>query len=155
ATLERAETTFYASHNRQPLFLAGVATLGFEIWEQLGHRAPAAVIVPAGYGSLVLGVARAFQALLAGGAVAALPAIHAVQSGAFRALARAFAAGAADVTATGAGGTTLAEGIACREPLRGRAVLEALRASGGSAFTVTEAEIRDALLELARAGFYV
>jgi threonine synthase len=155
AALERAGTTFYASHNRQPLFLAGVATLGFELWEQLGHRAPAAVVVPAGYGSLVLGLSRAFEALRAGGAIAAPPAIHAVQSEAFPALATAFRTGATDTRAAGGASETLAEGIACREPIRGRAVISALRATGGSAFTVTEAEIRDAVVELARSGFYV
>jgi threonine synthase len=155
AALERAEATFYASHNRQPLFLAGVATVGFEIWEQLGHRAPGSVIVPAGHGSLVLGLARAFEALRAAGAIETLPEIHAVQSEAFPALASALRSGAMDIEATGGEAPTLAEGIACREPIRGRAVLAALRASGGGAFTVTETEIRDALLGLARSGFYV
>lgn len=155
ATLERARTTFYASHNRQPLYTAGISTLGFEIWEQLGFQSPSAVVVPAGYGSLVLGLARAFEALIAGGEIKALPAIVAVQSEAFPALALAFDAGASHATAAGGGRVTLAEGIACRKPIRDAAVLAALRASQGSVFTVSEAEIEDALFRLAGSGFYV
>lgn len=155
ATLARAETTFYASHNRQPLYTAGISTLGFEIWEQLGYRAPAAVVVPAGYGSVVLGIARAFAALREGNAIDALPAIHAVQSESYPAIARAFAAGARQVAAAGGEHPTLAEGIACRSPIRGAAILSALRAGGGTAITVAESEIENALIELASSGFYV
>jgi threonine synthase len=155
ATLERARRTFYASHNRQPLYTAGIATLGYEIWEQLGYRAPSDVVVPAGYGSIVLGLARAFEALALSGEIQRRPAIHAVQSEAYPALTDAFRSGAADVAAAGGESATLAEGIACRQPIHGRTLLGALRSSGGSAVTVAEDEIKRALLDLARAGFYV
>jgi threonine synthase len=150
AALAAAGRTFYASHNRHPAFVAGVSTLGFELWEQGGFSLPDHVVVPVGYGSLVLGLDRAFGAL----AGPRPPRIHAVQSEAYPAIARALEAGAADVEAAG-GGPTLAEGIASRRPVRGPAVLRALRASGGGAVTVSDGEVAGALRTLARVGFLV
>jgi threonine synthase len=155
AAMKRANTSFYASHVWHPVYPAGVATLGFEIWEQLGYRAPSAIFVPAGQGSLVLGLARAYEALSRGGQIDTLPAIFAVQSRAFPALARSF-----EVVEKNADGTdelfeTVAEGIACREPLREHVVVDALRKSSGRAIVVSDREITDALTTLVRSGFYV
>ena len=47
----------YASHNYNPIGLAGMATSAFEIWEALG-RAPDWVIAPVGHGSNLLSLAR-------------------------------------------------------------------------------------------------
>ena len=127
----------------------------FEIWEQLGYKSPSAIVVPAGQGSLVLGLVRAFEALIKGGAIKTSPTIVAVQSEAFPALARAFEAGDSEVTASRTRTTTVAEGIACEKPARDRAVLAKLRASKGHALTVSEDDIKDASLTLSRAGFYV
>ncbi|MGH7043946.1 MAG: pyridoxal-phosphate dependent enzyme, partial [Acetobacteraceae bacterium] len=54
AAIRRAETIFYASHNWHPFFLQGTKTLAYELWEDLGFRAPDNVIVPCGAGSNVL-----------------------------------------------------------------------------------------------------
>lgn len=153
-TLNAAETHFYASHNWHPDFHGGVSSLGFEIWEQCGRRAPEAVIVPCGQGSLVLGVHRAFSALLLGGAVERLPKIFAIQSEAYSSVARAWAQHLDLTPPVQEPGGTIAEGIATRLPLRGPALLKALRESGGAAIAVTEREIRDALVSLVRMGFY-
>jgi threonine synthase len=154
AAQEAAERIFYASHIHQPLFIAGCSTLGFEIWEQCGFAAPDAVFVAVGYGSQLLGLHRAFTSLLAAGVIERMPRLYAVQTAAFPALARAFAADADDVTAA-ADGTTVAEGIACRQPARGPAMLRTLRESGGAALTVTDDEIAFALRALAGAGYFV
>jgi threonine synthase len=155
ATQARADTAFYASHVWHPLYPAGVATLGFEIWEQLGYRLPSAVVVPAGQGSLVLGLARAFEALSKGRSTDSAPAILAAQTQAFRPLVESFegATTTQPVSTTDLG--TIAEGIACVKPLREAAVLAALRAGGGGAIAVSESEIEHAVLTLARSGFYV
>ena len=155
AALKAAETRFYASHNWHPDFHAGVSSLGFEIWEQCGRRAPDAVIVPCGHGSLVLGVHRAFMSLSMGGAVSHVPRILAVQSEAYSSVARAWADHIDEPAPVAEPGGTIAEGIATRLPLRGRDVLAALRASGGAAVSVSEGEIRRALVRLLRLGFYV
>lgn len=155
AALEMAETRFYASHNWHPDFHAGVSSLGFEIWEQVGRRAPEAVIVPAGHGSLVLGVHRAFMSLLRGGAINRLPRIFAVQAQAYSALARAWEAGGDQLVPVQEPEGTIAEGIATRMPLRGKEVLAAVRESGGEVVAVSEQAIRRALARLLHLGFYV
>ncbi|MEW6093967.1 MAG: pyridoxal-phosphate dependent enzyme, partial [Chloroflexota bacterium] len=53
----------YASHACLPVNLPGYATAAYEIFEQLGNRMPGSVIVPAGQGGLLLGLAHGFEAL--------------------------------------------------------------------------------------------
>ena len=60
---------FYASHNWQPFFLHGTKTLAYELWEDLGFRAPDNVIVPCGAGSNVLGCEIGFSELLRAGEI--------------------------------------------------------------------------------------
>jgi threonine synthase len=154
AAVEASSRTFYASHNRHPAFVAGVSTLGFELWEQFAYRGPDAIIVPCGHGSLVLGLARAFQALKLSGSISRVPRIFAIQAAAFPAIADAFAGHLRFPRSTQLG-TTVAEGIACRVPVRGAAVLRALRWSRGKAISVGEDEIESALVDLAKRGYYV
>jgi threonine synthase len=153
AALEAAKRTFYASHNWHPAFLAGVATLGFEIWEQLGLACPDSIILPCGHGGLILGVARAFRALARANSVLKLPRIFAVQSESFCSVVDAFTKGLSTPEPT-QNGSTIAEGIACRVPLRGEAVLREIRATAGKAIAVTEDEIQAGLLDLLGRGFY-
>lgn len=153
AALEAAKGTFYASHNRHPAFLAGVASLGFEIWDQMGVEGLDSIVMPCGYGSLILGVARAFRALARADSVPRLPQIIAVQTAAYSSIADAFSLGLPSTMPT-QNGSTIAEGIACREPLRGDTVLREIRASGGQALAVNEDEIQAALLELVAKGYY-
>ncbi len=154
AALAAAERVTYAGHNWQPLFIEGVKTVAFEIWEQLGRRAPDALVVPLGYGSLVLGAFAGFGQLLQAGLVTRLPRLLGVQAAACAPVAAALAAGLADVPAV-QGGPTAAEGVACRRPVRGRALLDAVRRSGGWVTTVSEGDIQAARQRLARAGWYV
>ncbi len=154
AALREAEQVFYASHNRQPYFLEGTKTLAYELWEQLGFRAPDNVIVPLGYGANVLGCERGFDELRRSGEIERMPRIFGVQAANVSPLAQAFAGGLADyaeITPL----PTLAEGIASQRPTRGRAILSAVRASGGSILAVSEQEIVDALRALAAMGLYV
>jgi hypothetical protein len=47
--------TCYASHVHHPFFLHSTKTYVFELWEQLGGRLPATLVLPVGNGILVLG----------------------------------------------------------------------------------------------------
>ncbi|RIL05626.1 threonine synthase, partial [bacterium] len=87
--------TAYASHVYSPWFLAGQMTLAWEIWEDLGRRAPDHVVVPAGHGLLLLGLYHGFEALARAGLVERVPALHGAQADACAPLAAAFARGAA------------------------------------------------------------
>jgi threonine synthase len=154
AAMAAAADTFYASHNWHPDFIAGLASVGWEIWEQLGRRVPSSILAPCGNGGIILGLSRAFDALVRGGLIEAAPRIVAVQSEAFDSIADAMERGLQEPQPR-SHGHTLAEGIACELPVRGPQVLAALRASEGLAIAVTEAQIRDAVLSLASSGVYV
>ncbi|WP_426518081.1 pyridoxal-phosphate dependent enzyme [Diaminobutyricibacter sp. McL0618] len=152
--IRQASTRFYASHNWHPFFLQGVKLLAYEIWEDLGFRAPDAVIVPAGSGSLILGCALGFGELVASGAIPRIPRILAVQPRNCSPLAAAYTAGETSVR-DGDWRPTLAEGTSIAHPVRDREVLAAVRESGGDFQAVAEESIPDAVLTLAAQGLYV
>ncbi|WP_053351515.1 threonine synthase [Leucobacter musarum] len=156
---------WYASHNWQPFFLEGTKTLAYEMWEDLGFRAPDAVVMPVGAGSSLLGCAFGFRELLHAGAIDRLPRLYAAQPqhcspvdaafhvkpapGAAAARAAAFQAATARPVMP-----TIAEGTAIARPLRLMPMLEALRESGGGTVAVPEAGIRAAHAGLAARGLY-
>jgi threonine synthase len=154
AALAQSAEIFYASHNWQPLFLEGTKTLAYELWEQLGFRAPDNVVVPLGYGSNVLGCDRGFAELAAGGEIARRPRLFGVQAARCAPFDAAFRAGATALVPTEIA-ATIAEGIATARPTRVAEVLRAVRESGGRIVAVEEAEIVAALRDLARRGLYV
>ncbi|MEY2434716.1 MAG: threonine synthase [Acidimicrobiaceae bacterium] len=144
-----AETgAFYASHVWNPWFFEGTKRYVYELVDQLGGRLPAALVLPVGNGTLVLGAWRAMQEL---GVTAPILAVQAVKCGP---IARAFDAGRQNVEAVEDEGT-VAAGIAIAAPVRGSEILAAVRASGGSVVTVTDEEILAAADELATQGFLV
>ncbi len=69
----------YASHAYLPHGIAGMATIAYELVEQLG-RAPAAVVTPVGQGTLFLGLHRGFIALRDAGLIEAMPRLIGVQA---------------------------------------------------------------------------
>jgi threonine synthase len=154
AWAESARGAYYASHVYNPIFLAGTETIAYELWEQLGHRAPAAMIVPVGNGTLLLGAYRGFGRLFEAGLVSRLPRLFAVQAAACAPVYHAFQSGK-DALEPVASGPTVASGIAIGQPARGQEILAALRATDGGAIAVTEEEIVQAHGQLARQGFYV
>jgi threonine synthase len=150
AAEREAERIFYASHNWQPFFLHGTKTLAYELWEDFGFQAPDNVIVPCGAGSNVLGLFIGFSELLRAGQISKLPRIFAAQPANCAPIARA-ALGLDPVAAQ----PTIAEGTAIAQPLRVMECLRAMRESGGGAVMLSEAEIAEASLMLARRGVYV
>jgi threonine synthase len=154
AAIARSATIFYASHNWHPFFLHGTKTLAYELWEDLGFRAPDNVITPCGAGSNVLGCEIGFTELLRAGEIEAMPRIFAAQPANCAPIVSAFLAGgdepvAAPIT------PTIAEGTAIAQPIRLREVLGTLRATRGGAVRLTEEEIGQATIDLARIGIYV
>jgi threonine synthase len=154
AALRMSSEIFYASHNWQPFFVEGTKTLAYELWEDLGFRAPDNVITPLGYGSNVLGLERGFDELLRNSEIKKRPRIFGVQAANCAPCHAAWQAGSeapVPVTVT----PTVAEGIASSQPTRLREVVRAVRASGGAIAAVSEDEIISALGALARMGLYV
>lgn len=147
-----AEERFYASHNWHPLFIEGVKTVAYEIWEQLGYRAPDNVVAPIGFGSSVLGLYRGFKELLAAGQVERLPRIFACQAANCAPIHSLFTTGNAHIEAQ----PTAAEGVACVKPIRLLEIMRALKESGGQTVALSEAAIAKGLQDLAAArGLFV
>jgi threonine synthase len=154
AAEREAEKIFYASHNWHPFFLHGTKTLAYELWEDFGFNVPDAIIIPCGAGSNVLGCQIGFSELLRSGAISRMPKLFAVQPANVAPIAAAFLAGS-DTPVDTPILPTIAEGTAIAKPIRLREVVGALRESEGGAVMVSEAEIAEATLSLARAGLYV
>ncbi len=149
-----AHGAYYASYVYNPFFLAGLETLAYELWEQLGRSAPAAVVLPVGNGTLLLGIYNGFRRLQQAGLIPRLPRFFAVQAAACPPIYEAFRDGAETVRPL-APTPTVACGVAIGQPVRGEQVLQAVRATGGSVVSATEEEILQAHSRLARQGFYV
>src|SRR5438105_2283583 len=52
---------YYAGHNANPYFAAGMATFAYELIEQLGTDLPRHLVFPTGGGSLVVGAYAGFR----------------------------------------------------------------------------------------------
>lgn len=154
AARREAKSFFYASHNWQALFLEGTKTLAYELWEASGFRAPDSIIVPLGGGSSLLGCFLGFSELLARGQITRLPRLFGAQALACAPIHTAWKAGANDLVRA-ASRPTIAEGIALARPVRAKAILRAVRVSGGGTVAVEEEEIGPAVSQLARQGFFV
>ncbi|TVQ22349.1 MAG: pyridoxal-phosphate dependent enzyme [Spirochaetaceae bacterium] len=154
AVLAAADADYYASHSYNPFFFHGTKTFAFEVWEQLGWTAPDAVVLPAGNGTLLLGVAIGFAELRRAGLIAKQPTLFGVQAQNCAPLAAAFRAGDTEPSAV-ATTPTIAEGIAIAAPVRGAQIIAAVRESGGRIVTVSEAEIKTAHREMSRQGFCI
>ncbi len=154
AALKAASLHYYASHCYHPFFMHGTKTFAYEVCEQLGWKAPDALVLPAGNGTLLLGCHIGFHDLLKAGIIHQMPKLVAVQSANCAPLAKAFElkqTQPAAVTSL----HTLAEGIAIAAPVRGAQMLSAVNESKGQFITVTEDEIIDALREMLGQGFYI
>lgn len=140
----------YCSHAWNPVFIEGIKTLAFELWERSRGELPGQVWVPAGQGSLVLGLDAGFGELASGVPGFVRPAIIAVQHRAIAPLA------GDDLDDDGEpSASPLADGIAVPSPVRRQAVLRALRGSGGCVVTVDDEDVRRAVRRLGSAGIWV
>ncbi|MFF8954423.1 pyridoxal-phosphate dependent enzyme [Streptomyces sp. NPDC014894] len=151
--LRQSADTYYASHNWHPFFLQGTKTLAYEIWEDLGFRAPDQIVTVAGAGSTVLGCFLGFSELLAAGQIERLPRLLVAQPANCAPLHASFRAGAETAVPTDFA-PTVAEGTAIQRPVRLPEVLRAVRRSGGDMAAIGEAAIEDAVRRLAARGLY-
>lgn len=154
AVQQETKKRYYASHNWNPFFLAGMKTLAFELSEQMGWEVPEAVLCPLGYGSIYLGLYLGFKDLLHHGHIKKMPRLIGVQSEAVSPVYQAFLRESDDVAAVPSR-ETWAEGIACVQPIRGRKILEIARETKGGFEIVSEEKILEGLKTLAHGGLYV
>jgi len=154
AVQQAAETgAVYASHAYLPFGLPGIATIAYELVEQLGET-PGSVLAPVGHGSLLLGIAEGFSALQATGIIQNQPRLVGVQARRCAPLWALSTQGAAAL-AWVIEGETVAQGVRVRQPLRGDELLARVESSGGRFVAVEEERILPARDALALAGLFV
>ena len=153
-TMEAASRIYYASHCWNPFFLHGTKTFAFEIWEQMGWKAPHVIVLPVGHGTLFLGTYLGFKELKEAGMVRRIPRLVAVQSASCAPLYQAFKEGWNEARPIEKR-ETIAEGIAIAEPVRGRQILGVIRETDGTILTVTEKEIGVAMTEMGIKGHFI
>jgi threonine synthase len=123
---------------REPYRIEGKKTLGFEIALDLGWGLPDVLIYPAGGGTGLIGMGKAFRELVAAGWVdPPLPRLYAVQSEGCAPLVKAFTEGR-DRCEPWPDPETRASGLCVPTPLGDRLMLQAIRETGGAAVTVTD-----------------
>jgi threonine synthase len=150
AARKAAARTYYASHYWNPFFFQGTKTFAYEVCEQLGWRAPDAVVLPCGNGTLFLGAYLGFLDLRTAKVIGRMPRMIAVQAANCAPLRRAIRGkGAIRIR------PTLAEGIAIAEPVRAPWIINAVGETSGAILAVSEKEIKAALRDMARLGFFI
>ena len=143
----------YASHAYMPFGLAGIATIAYEIVQQLG-QAPGTIIAPIGHGGLMYGLMKGFEAMVAGSAIREEPYYLGVQSSACAPVAAAFKNGIQIPTPI-TPAETIAEGVKVGDPVRGQAILYHIHSTRGKIVTVEDHHLLDAYHSMARSGFFV
>lgn len=143
----------YASHAFLPQGTAGIATIAYELYQQIG-QVPGTILIPVGHGSLLMGIALGFEALLRSGEITHLPRLVGIQAASCAPLWKAFSVGAAAPIAVEPR-QTKAEGVAISDPFHGREVLAAVNRSKGIFLKVEEEEIISGQKKLAQQGIYV
>ncbi len=133
-----------------PVLGEGKKTVSLELFEQLGRRAPDAVVVSVGDGCIVGAVVKGFMELREMGLIDDLPRVYGVQAAGAAPLVAAFEAGEEQATAVEP--RTFADSIAVGRPRDGRKALRHVRASGGGMVAVSDGAIRRAMRDLARRG---
>ena len=127
----------------------GSKTLAFEVAQQLGWRAPDAVVIPVASGSLLTKFAKGLRELTATGLVAEESvALHGAQAEGCSPVATAFENGATDVTPVKP--RSVAKSLAIGDPADGYYALREVRARGGSVTAVPEAAVVEGIRLLAR-----
>lgn len=154
SALAAAETSYYASHSWNPFFFQGTKTFAYEVWEQMGFRAPDTVLLPTGNGTLLIGSYIGFRELLDAGRIDRIPRHIAVQAANCAPLFEMFRGGLDSMPAV-AEGETIAEGVAISAPIRGMEIMDIVRRTGGKVVAVDDGEVEEALRLLGRRGLYV
>jgi threonine synthase len=133
--------------NLRTYYGEGSKTVAFEIAEQLGWRAPTAVVAPMAGGALVTRLHKGFREFREAGLIETTPRIYGGQ-----------AEGCAPIVKLVEGGgttlepvipNTIARSLAIGNPADGLLANAAIRASGGWAAAVTDAELVDGIRLLA------
>ncbi len=147
----RANGWFEMATLKEPYRVEGKKTMGYELWEQLDGQLPDAILYPTGGGTGLIGMWKAFDELEQMGLLGPeRPRMFAVQSEGCAPIVRAWEAGA-ERAQPWQDAATVAPGIRVPAPFADDLILQALRASGGSAVAVPDDALVPAMRQMARA----
>jgi threonine synthase len=126
---------------KEPYRIEGKKTMGYEIVEQLGWRVPDVIAYPAGGGVGIIGIHKAMCEMAEMGWIGPrLPRLVAVQAQGCSPLVDAYRAGDTESTPV-EGSETVAFGINVPKALGDFLVLQAVRATGGTAVAVSDGDL--------------
>lgn len=146
-----ANDYFDVSTLKEPYRLEGKKTMGYEIAEQLNWQLPDVIVYPAGGGTGLIGIWKAFNELLRLGWIqGSLPKMIAVQSQNCAPLAKAIDH-PSDWKEYLTPLPTIANGLAVPFPFGMDLMLQVIYLSGGDVITVSESEIIEGIKEVAKA----
>ena len=135
---------------KEPYRIEGKKTMGYEVAEQFGWQLPDAIFYPTGGGVGIIGMWKAFAEMEALRWIdSRRPKMISVQVEGCQPVVRAFEQGAAR-SEFWQNAWTVAAGLRVPKPLGDFLILDAVRASGGTALAVSDAELLDAGVQLAR-----
>ena len=135
--------------NLRPYYAEGSKTLGYEVAEQLGWRAPDCVVAPAASGLLFTRIWKGLDELSMLGLIEPVNThMYVTQAAGSSPIVNAFQAGTLHVHPVEP--NTIAKSIAIGNPADGYYALRVARQSGGSACAVTDDELIDGMKLLAQ-----
>jgi threonine synthase len=141
----KSTAMFDVSTLKEPYRVEGKKTMGYEIAESLGWRLPTVILYPAGGGTGLIGMWRAFHEMKALGWIRGrFPRMVAVQAAGCAPLVASMRTGRADCVAP-ANPSTIAAGLRVPRAFADWWILRILRESGGDAVSVTDAELKRAI----------
>jgi len=147
--LKRHNNYFDVSTLKEPCRLEGKKTMGYEIAEQLNWQLPGIIVYPAGGGTGLIGIWKAFHEMLKMGWIKEpLPKMIAVQSQNCAPLARALHQ-PSNWKENFLPRPTVASGLAVPFPFGMDLMLDVIDSSGGEVVTVGEQEIIEGIKEVA------
>jgi threonine synthase len=141
---------FDCSTLKEPYRLEGKKVMGFELVEQLAWTVPDAIFYPTGGGTGLIGMWKALDELESVGLIGPeRPRMYAVQAAGCAPMVRAFERGD-EFAERWKGASTVATGIRVPSAIGDFLILRAVRESGGSAISVEEQDILQAVEDVAR-----
>lgn len=150
--LNAAGSLLDVSTLKEPYRLEGKKTMGYEIAEQLSWQLPDVILYPAGGGTGLIGIWKAFkelQELRWLDENLKLPRMVAVQAANCQPLVETFL-GHQQNAQQYTGKPTIANGLAVPRPIGEQMMLRVIKESGGTVVSITEEEMLQGLRELGR-----
>jgi len=130
-----------------PLTIEGKKSVGLEIYIQNNQNVPDWIVVPVGDGVILAGVHKAFLDLKRAGIINKLPRLLSVQSDSSDAVTRFYESG---VYSDAVFPNTIADSISVRTPSIAHWAVRALKETNGYSITVSDEEIKQAQIILAK-----